>query len=317
MSGSHSSDMFDSNEEEETDDDEHNDDDARNEGDNDQEEESWKDADFLRFSGASSKRAAASTAAGASRASSDDDDDDDDDDDEDDDIEVNLDAPWMNGHTMLTSVNHLNRIHPLVRLHNEIVWFVRLIEPTVEEIRARERLVQRVRALVQKTFENGSSVEVFGSQATNLFLPTSDIDIVVYTKPLETSNNNANESKTNESQQGGAVAAANNNPLHVFADALRHEWGDDELSYLDIIENTKVPLVKFTHASTNVCVDVCFDQATGPPAAQLMTTYLDALPPLRPLTFCLKQFLQARGLNEPYSGGVGSFLLQLMIVSFL
>jgi len=56
---------------------------------------------------------------------------------------------------------------------------------------------------------------------------------------------------------------------------------------------------------------------SGPPAAQLMKTYLEALPPLRPLTFVLKYFLAARGLNEPYSGGVGSYLLQLMIVALL
>ena len=41
------------------------------------------------------------------------------------------------------------------------------------------------------------------------------------------------------------------------------------------------------------------------------------MPPLRPLTFILKYFLKARVLNEPYSGGVGSYMLQLLIVSFL
>jgi non-canonical poly(A) RNA polymerase PAPD5/7 len=41
------------------------------------------------------------------------------------------------------------------------------------------------------------------------------------------------------------------------------------------------------------------------------------MPPLRPLTFVLKYFLAARGLNEPYSGGAGSFMLQLLIVAFL
>jgi non-canonical poly(A) RNA polymerase PAPD5/7 len=314
--------MFDSNDEENDDDDNDSNDDGddvddqkEQEDDDEQqqeEEESWKDVDFLGFSGAtassSSKRAA---------ASSDIEDDDEDDDDEDAQL-VTLDAPWMNGgqggFRPPISVNHLNRIHPLVRLHNEIVWFVRLIEPTAEEIRAREQLVQRIRGLVKKTFEKSGNhgnatthIQVFGSQATNLFLPTSDIDIVVYTK--DTSNTSTT---TDEKQQEAATS-----PLHTFAGALREEWGDSELSYLDIIENTKVPLVKFTHKDTNVCIDVCFDQATGPPAAQLMTQYLDALPPLRPLTFCLKQFLVARGLNEPYSGGVGSFLLQLMIVSFL
>ena len=48
-----------------------------------------------------------------------------------------------------------------------------------------------------------------------------------------------------------------------------------------------------------------------------MKTFLDAMPPLRPLSFVLKYFMEARALNEPYTGGVGSFMLQLLIVSFL
>jgi non-canonical poly(A) RNA polymerase PAPD5/7 len=44
---------------------------------------------------------------------------------------------------------------------------------------------------------------------------------------------------------------------------------------------------------------------------------MNAMPPLRPLTFVLKYFMASRGLNQPYTGGVGSFMLQLMIVSFL
>jgi DNA polymerase sigma len=105
-------------------------------------------------------------------------------------------------------------------------------------------------------------------------------------------------------------------PIQRFANALRNEWLA-ELSYLEVIENTKIPLVKFTHLSSNISVDVCFNQPTGPPAATLMKTYMDAMPPLRPLTFVLKYFLAARGLNEPYSGGVGSFMLQMMITAFL
>lgn len=56
---------------------------------------------------------------------------------------------------------------------------------------------------------------------------------------------------------------------------------------------------------------------SGPQAATLMHQYMDALPPLRPLTFVLKYFMASRDLNQPYTGGVGSFMLQMMIVSFL
>jgi len=105
-------------------------------------------------------------------------------------------------------------------------------------------------------------------------------------------------------------------PLKLLATALREHWLDD-LSYLEVIENTRIPLVKFTHAPTNISIDVCFSQTSGVKAAGLLNQYMEALPPLRPLTFVLKKFLLSRGLNQPYTGGVGSFLLQMMILAFL
>lgn len=158
-------------------------------------------------------------------------------------------------------------------------------------------------------------VQVFGSQATGLFLPTSDIDLVILLNNDKTEGNGKEDKKRMEEREMEEWDASSGSPLIRLAEALRNEWRD-ELTYLEVIENTRVPLVKFTHAS-GVSFDVCFDQETGPKAAVLMKTYEEAMPPLRPLAFVLKYFVESRGLNEPYSGGVGSYMLQLMIVSFL
>jgi hypothetical protein len=40
----------------------------------------------------------------------------------------------------------------LVKLHNEIVSFVKLMEPTREELEIRERMVERVTVLAERTF---------------------------------------------------------------------------------------------------------------------------------------------------------------------
>lgn len=193
------------------------------------------------------------------------------------------------------------RLHPLVQLHNEIVAFCHLVEPMPEEFRERENLIKRVRKLVEETFRE-PKIELFGSQATGLLLPSSDIDLVVHIP------------EKNWNKDGKETSSMS--PRAVLAQKIRQEWLQ-ELSYLEVIEQTKVPLVKFTHEPTNVSIDICFNQPSGPPAAVYMKRYLTALPPLRPLTFVLKYFLAVRRLNEPYTGGIGSFLLQLMIVSFL
>jgi non-canonical poly(A) RNA polymerase PAPD5/7 len=210
---------------------------------------------------------------------------------------------------------HALGLNPLVRLHNEIVGYARLVEPTPRETATRQQLVERVRQLAVREFGDVAQVLVFGSQATGLFLPTSDIDLVIVTK----SEQDLQKDKERKDKDGDQAAAFDPTPLRRFAAAVRDAWeATSELSYLEVIENTRVPLVKFTHGPTRVSIDVSFDLLdSGPPAAKLMNTYLEALPPLRPLTLVAKSFLAARGLNQPYTGGVGSYMLQIMIVAFL
>ena len=225
----------------------------------------------------------------------------------------------------------------LVRLHNEIVCFARLMEPTAAELAQRDAMVRRVTELALRTFgKDHCEVLPFGSQATGLCLPGSDIDFVIrFTK------DSGKEGGGDEQEEDGDYDPARSNPLHAFADAVREEFGvpgefdaedvleingenrssaaadDERLSYLEVIEHTRVPLVKFTVFPQMIDVDVCFDQPNGPESADLMHRFMESMPPLRPLTFALKYFLSSRDINKPFTGGIGSYLLQLMIVSFL
>uniref|UniRef100_A0A6V0BPQ8 Polymerase nucleotidyl transferase domain-containing protein n=1 Tax=Pseudo-nitzschia australis TaxID=44445 RepID=A0A6V0BPQ8_9STRA len=227
--------------------------------------------------------------------------------------------PWMESY-----VDHF-RVNPMVALHNEIVGFCSLMEPRKEEMKIREDLLQKFTKLAKSTFRN-CKVEVFGSQATGLCLPTSDIDIVIQLEeeeetvkkkePEKKKKKKKNISKQQELEDMENWDKPTGSPLSLLGKALRENWLDD-LSYLELIENTRIPLVKFTHAPTKISIDVCFNQKGGPQAAALMNQYMEALSPLRPLTFFLKKFMASRGLNQPYTGGVGSFLLQMMILSFL
>lgn len=252
--------------------------------------------------------------------------------------------PWMDCQSAWqNNPRNPRRPSPLVALHNEIVDFATLMEPKEYEIREREELVERVTKLCEATFPS-CIVRVFGSQATGLFLPTSDIDIVLL---LPDANANAADEGQNQNGENNAekkgtsyggndkesqrerelremrewdadpsVGASSKSPLVDLGEALRKHW-EDELSYLEVIEATRIPIVKFRHTPTNLAVDICINQETGTKAAELVKRFCDAMPPLRPLTFVMKYFMAARGLNEPYTGGVGSFLLQMMIVSFL
>ncbi len=269
--------------------------------------------------------------------------------------------PWMDR-------PHSHKFHrnvpKLVLLHDEIVNFAKLMAPQPHELKVRQDLVAKVANLIEKTFggKEKCTIDVFGSQATGLLLPTSDVDLVI-TLPEYNNDPGGNstdkslddEKKGSNNGEKGAKKKINSetevtceddtsvdelsekqreqremeefsihdtsqhiSPLARLGNALRMdpEW-KDQLSYLEVVENTRVPIVKFTHASTDISVDICINQEHGRNAAELMKRFLDAMPPLKPLTFVLKYFMAARGLNEPYSGGCGSYMLQLMIVSFL
>ncbi len=238
----------------------------------------------------------------------------------------------------------------LILLHEEIVQFVNLMKPQKHEIEAREEFVNKVKELIINLFQNddvvgkgGCEVHVFGSQATGLLLPTSDIDLVVILpdyNPDETDNvNNGNNGSNNDNNNETSLTkeeeqkemaeydihkhsssnitnSTTTSPLMKLAHELNTKW-KNELTYLEVVSNTKVPIVKFTHGPTKLNCDICFNQENGIHAAELMKRFMDAMPPLKPLTFVLKYFMAARGLNEPYSGGCGSFMIQMMIVSFL
>lgn len=164
----------------------------------------------------------------------------------------------------------------------------------------------------------------FGSQVTGLCLPNSDIDFVIRFLKKESNGKSKSDAIELDNDEEEDLTI---NPLHVFAKAIRDEFGvknesetapnAEYLSYLEVIEQTRVPLVKFTIEPYKIDVDVCFDQPGGPESADLMHRFMNSMPPLRPLTFVLKYFLASRDINRPFTGGIGSYMLQLMIVSFL
>jgi len=246
----------------------------------------------------------------------------------------------------------ISRTPPLIRLHNEIVSFTNVMSPTPNELQLRTKMVERVTQLAERIFGGKDKVQVlpFGSQVTGLCLPGSDIDFVIrFTTDRVSDDGKKKKGKSSEEEEEDFTTKSN--PLHRFADAVRDEFGirsdqqneeaamrraaevaardednttshdveeeEEHLSYLEVIEQTRVPLVKFTVAPYNIDIDVCFDQPNGPESAELMHRFMESMPPLRPLTFVLKYFLASRDINKPFTGGIGSYLLQMMIVSFL
>uniref|UniRef100_A0A672F9J1 Terminal nucleotidyltransferase 4B n=1 Tax=Salarias fasciatus TaxID=181472 RepID=A0A672F9J1_SALFA len=178
----------------------------------------------------------------------------------------------------------------IVGLHEEINDFYKYISPRPEEEKMRLEVVDRIKGVINDLWPS-AEVQVFGSFSTGLYLPTSDIDLVVFGK-WETL------------------------PLWTLEEALRKRNVADENS-IKVLDKATVPIIKLTDSFTEVKVDISFNVKSGVKAARLIKEFKEKYPVLPYLVLVLKQFLLQRDLNEVFTGGIGSYSLFLMAVSFL
>ncbi|XP_069757721.1 terminal nucleotidyltransferase 4B isoform X1 [Narcine bancroftii] len=178
----------------------------------------------------------------------------------------------------------------VVGLHEEIIDFYNYMSPKHEEAKMRMEVVERIENVIKELWPS-ADVQIFGSFSTGLYLPTSDIDLVVFGK-WETL------------------------PLWTLEEALRKHSVADESS-VKVLDKATVPIIKLMDSYTEVKVDISFNVQNGVKAAQLIREFIKKFPVLPYLVLVLKQFLLQRDLNEVFTGGIGSYSLFLMAVSFL
>ncbi|KAI8829893.1 hypothetical protein BJ741DRAFT_621732 [Chytriomyces cf. hyalinus JEL632] len=176
----------------------------------------------------------------------------------------------------------------------EVEDYVAYISPTAAEHSVRHLTIERLRHVVSRLWPT-AEVNVFGSFSTKLYLPTSDVDIVIMGTDLR------------------APAS-----LFELSVALRDHGISRNLL---VISKAKVPIIKYTDALTQFPVDVSLNMGGGLQAAQIVTQFLsepngvgDAI---RGLMYLLKQFLLMRHLNEPFNGGCGSYALLIIVSTFV
>ncbi|XP_057970535.1 uncharacterized protein LOC131159538 isoform X2 [Malania oleifera] len=194
-----------------------------------------------------------------------------------------LESGWFQGMSRFKS--------PMLQLHKEILDFCDFLSPTPEEQATRQAAVECVFDVIKYIWPN-CQVEVFGSFKTGIYLPTSDIDVVILGSNIRT-------------PQIGLVALSRALSQRGIAKNMQ------------VIAKARVPIIKFIEKKSGVAFDISFDVENGPKAAEFIQDAISRWPPLRPLCLILKIFLQQRELNEVYSGGIGSYALLAMLMAML
>ncbi|GAB5364298.1 hypothetical protein AAMO2058_000957600, partial [Amorphochlora amoebiformis] len=190
----------------------------------------------------------------------------------------------------------------LVQLSRELRILANTLIKHGEDRRKTQALtLNLLRPLIHKVIP-GASVKVYGSFATGLNIPSSDLDLVV-------------------GVQGGPISSPNFY-LQTISKALHNEPWISNLKYLP---HASMPLIKAvatpSPASSSIQIDLSFQTSNhrGLTVVSLMKTLAISHPELIPLGLVLKYYLakQGQGMNDPFQGGLTSYGLILMLVATL
>ena len=194
------------------------------------------------------------------------------------------------------------------------------ISPTPVEDEVRGLIVSLISKAVTTSFPDAQVVP-FGSYETKLYLPLGcvfsffktfiqvltirvrDIDLVII------SNSMAYSDKITV--------------LHALANTLKRSGITPRVT---IIAKAKVPIVKFVTAHGRFNVDISINQKNGVLSGNIINGFLRDMHPgkdgkgsvaLRSLIMITKAFLSQRSMNEVYTGGLGSYSIVCLAISFL
>ena len=146
-------------------------------------------------------------------------------------------------------------------------------------------------------------VHLYGSHATNLCLPWSDLDVVLIPKNL---NMIYNKSENNRSLLS-----------KLYENLKNQKWVKDIL----YISNASIPIIKIYSIGiyNNIPIDISIQEEThfGLKCVELVKQYMNQYESLKPLVLSIKNILKRANLNDPYKGGISSYGLILMIIYFL
>lgn len=106
--------------------------------------------------------------------------------------------------------------------------------------------------------------------------------------------------------------------LHSLAAVLRRAG---ITSYVTVIAKAKVPIVKFVTTHGRFNVDISINQTNGIVGGRVVKGFLQSMTngglALRSLVLITKLFLSQRSMNEVFTGGLGSYSIVCLAISFL
>jgi len=182
------------------------------------------------------------------------------------------------------------------KLHLEIIAFKSRISSEISEFNSTvDAICRNVRRAATVSFGYEAKIKIFGSFATDLAVPNiSDLDLVVLNGVTEMPG-----------------------PLMILGKVIQNATWVKSIKLLDRARMPVIKVITNTEPSMNVDITFALPFHAGLAAAVLVKNLQKRFEALNPLTLILKTFLGKKGFNDPFTGGLSSYALSLMVVASL
>lgn len=192
----------------------------------------------------------------------------------------------------------------LSRLHDELVALSRQCSPSPADAARVAECVAAVERKAKKLVPN-MRAHLFGSRAAGLATLGSDIDLVLLSPAHFLDSNNV-------------AAEFSDGREHTieFMSSLAEKLRPKPFVRVDFLSRAAVPVIKGTTSDSLQC-DVSVGLQGGLRACKVVAEKVGSFAELRPLVLVLKLILKERGLNEVFTGGLSSYAIFHLVLSFL
>ncbi|EAY05503.1 hypothetical protein TVAG_080950 [Trichomonas vaginalis G3] len=175
------------------------------------------------------------------------------------------------------------------RITDELTDLENWLKPSESEELSRLLTIRRFVNFIEEYFRP-CIVVTQGSSATDTFLPTSDIDLIVTNLP--------------DIQD----------EVRILKNITKLFWQHQLIVQGFVIPGAKVPIAKCIDRAYGYNIDICIGNANGSLNVPRVKNYLSHYPQIRPILMFLKALTYVTDTDNPATGGFGSnHLLNLVI----
>lgn len=186
------------------------------------------------------------------------------------------------------------RLQGTEKLNQELYNLYLTLSPHNEEVKIRNFLTNRMKDFIAKVLPN-FKFQSFGSTECKLYLPSSDIDILLVCDQKD---------------------VIPNKTLTHLGNILRKDCDFIDQTYVIHIRTARVPILKCRDKFFGFEFDIIVNKIDGMKQVKYIQDKITEFPYLKPLCLLLKQFLKTRNLNDSKSGGLCSYAQFLLMLHF-